>query len=326
MSIENGLTDRFSRRGFLSAMGMMVLADSFGDALCASGKPLLDPNLAVFLSDLHVNGMDKKVSWRTERHQEENLAFTVREILKMRPLPANVVVFGDLAWLWGDLDDYLRVKSYFRQLEAVGIKMTLGVGNHDRRKYFLEAFTEYAKSPVPGRIVSKLSLPHADLLMLDTLQEGSEEGKMGPVPGIIDKAQGEWLKSEIATWKRPTFVCCHHPLCELNVGGKPLEALLMDNASFAGFIRGHKHHWSKGFIYKHWTVTDTKRELGLPSACNWGDIGYVTFRVAPDHAVAKLVQRDYWYPKPDMPKDPHWKAMTAENQGQQCRFEFRRSV
>lgn len=317
------LPDSFSRRGFLSAMGMAVLADSFGDAVCASGKPQLDPDLAVLLSDLHVNGMDKKVAWRTERHQERNLAVTVDEILKMRPLPANVVVFGDLACLWGDLDDYLRVKQHFARLEAVGIKLTLGVGNHDRRRPFLEAFPAYAKSPVPGRIVSMLSLPHADLLMIDTLHEGPEEGKMGPVPGTIDDAQGEWLEAELPKWKRPVFVCCHHPLEELKVCGNPLGSLIMESPNVVGMIRGHKHHWSKGFIYKHWSVTDTKRELGMPSACNWGDIGYVTFRVASDHAVAKLVQRDYWYPLPNMPKDPHWKAMTEENQGQQCRFEYR---
>ena len=307
-------------------MGSALLADAFGSSLHASDAMKPDPNFVVFLSDLHVNGMDRKVAWRTERHQEQNLDITVAEILKMQPLPANVVVCGDLAWLWGDLDDYLRVKLHLAKLETAGIRLTLGVGNHDRRKSFLEAFPEFAKSPVPGRIVSTLRLPYADLLMIDTLQEGPEEGKMGPVDGIIDREQGEWLKAELPNWKRPVFVCCHHPMEELKVCGKPFESLVMDSPNVVGMIRGHKHHWSKNFHYKHWTVSDTKRELGLPSAGNWGDIGYVTMRISPDHAVARLVQRDYWYPRPDLPKDPHWKAMADENKGQLCRFEFRKSV
>ena len=311
----------------------MAVAGSFvgGQLLEATpggsfGKREHDPNLVILLSDLHVNGMYDVKPWLKERHQEQNLEFTVNAILRMEPLPANVIVFGDLSCLFGYLNDYVCVKKYFKRLEDAGINLTLGVGNHDRRETFLEAFPSYVKSPVPGRIVTALSLPHADLLMLDTLNQGTDPDAFSPVPGTIDKVQGEWLKESLPKWPRPVFVCHHHPVRELQVCGRPFEELLMASPNVVGVIRGHAHHWSKTAHYRHWTKTDTKRELGLPSACNWGDIGYAVLRLHPDHAVVELRQRDYWYPRPDMPKDPSWAAMTAENQGQKCRFEIRLST
>jgi len=57
---------------------------------------------------------------------------------------------------WRVPDDYRVFREIVVDpLEAVGIRVTLTMGNHDRRDAFLEVFPEYAKTTkVPGRIVS----------------------------------------------------------------------------------------------------------------------------------------------------------------------------
>ena len=132
------------------------------------GAKSLESNLAVLISDLHVNGLKQEVP--THLYEEKYLEKTVAMILAMDPLPENVVCFGDIAYHWGQRADYDLAAKLLQPLTAAGIRLTLGMGNHDRRGNFLEVWPEYAKtSPVPGRIVSKVELPHVDLLMLDTL-------------------------------------------------------------------------------------------------------------------------------------------------------------
>ena len=94
---------------------------------------------------------------------------TVAEILKLDPLPSRAVVFGDLAWLWGNKMDYQCSAPYLKMLEDAGIPVTVGMGNHDRRSTFLEVHPRYAKTTkIPGRIVSVVDAGAVDFLMLET--------------------------------------------------------------------------------------------------------------------------------------------------------------
>ena len=87
-----------SRRDFVRGLAL------FGAAgLARADEPLFtaapadfDASLCVFLSDVHVGGEENSPKYPCDKLRD-----AVAEILKMRPLPRNVVVFGDLAWLHG---------------------------------------------------------------------------------------------------------------------------------------------------------------------------------------------------------------------------------
>ncbi len=244
----------------------------------------------------------------------------------MSPLPKRAVVFGDLAYLFGRKEDYVTSAPYLKQLTDAGISVTIGMGNHDRRSAFLEVHPEYARSTkVPGRIVSVVDIGPADILMLDSLAGSDDRGNSssGPVPGTLDTAQQEWLLAELPKWKRPVFVCAHHPVFELTAGGKPLGELLFNSPAFAGYINGHNHRWYAEWSFRNYSQRKLLCYLGLPSTGHWGDIGYTLFRTTPRDAVANLVQHDFFFPNPlkkGEPRPEMWDAIVEKNRGAHYRF------
>ena len=313
--------DVVSRRAFLrlSAIGGTLMAAGGGRAALFTGAASdYDPNLTVFLSDIHVRG--------GESYQLEHFKRVVAEILKMSPLPKRAVVFGDLAYLFGRKEDYVTSAPYLKQLTDAGISVTIGMGNHDRRSAFLEVHPEYARrTKVPGRIVSVVDIGPADILMLDSLAGSDDRGNnsSGPVPGTLDAAQQEWLLAELPKWKRPVFVCAHHPVFELTAGGKPLSELFFNSPAFAGYINGHNHRWYAEWSLRNYGQRKLLCYLGLPSTGRWGDIGYTLFRTTPSDAVANLVQHDFFFPNPlkeGEPRPEMWDAIMEKNRDAHHRF------
>lgn len=311
----------FSRRAFLrlSALGgTLMAAGGCRTSFFTGAAGDYDPNLTVFLSDIHVRG--------GESYQLEHFRRIVAEILKMSPLPKRAVVFGDLAYLFGRKEDYVTSAPYLKQLTDAGISVTIGMGNHDRRSAFLEVHPEYARrTKVPGRIVSVVDIGPADILMLDSLAGADDRGdsSSGPVPGLLDAVQQEWLLAELPKWKRPVFVCAHHPVFELAAGGKPLSELLLNSPAFAGYINGHNHRWYAEWALRNYRERKLLCYLGLPSTGHWGDIGYTLFRTTPRDAVATLVQHDFFFPNPlkeGEARPEMWDAILEKNRGAHYRF------
>ncbi len=312
----------FSRRGFLGCLAATsAWAGCSTNKLFTGGKGDYDPNFAVLLSDVHVCGTKG-----APPHQYAGFVKAVGEILKMDPLPANVVIFGDLAYSNGHPQDYARSAPLIKQLEDAGIKVTIGMGNHDRRKNFLAQHPAYEKTTlVPGNIVSKVSVGSADLIMLDSLCENPDEKRGNQVAGELSAAQQEWLTANAATFTRPTFFCSHHPTKELKVKGKDFIGFLATVPGTAGHIYGHNHRWHKYWGLKSWKESKIFRTLCLPSTGHWGDIGYTLFRTNAKTAEATLVQYDFFFPKPlpeGTPQPDLWKKILAENQHQSCTFYF----
>jgi hypothetical protein len=306
-----------SRRGFIGGLGAAAVAPR----LFAKKPSDYDPDLTVLLSDIHVNGVKGDAVY-----QREKFACVVGEILKLTPLPSRAVVFGDLAWLFGRKEDYLQSLPYLKQLEDAGIPVTIGMGNHDRRSTFLEVHPSYLeRTKVPGRIVTVCDAGAVDFLMLDGLQGTDDRGlrDMGPGFGKLDKDQQDWLLAELPKRKKPFFVCSHFPVQELTAGGKPLSRALVTAPNVIGYIHGHDHRWYTRDMGMGWKKTGAKRTLCLPSTGAWGDIGYALMRTSKDRAVASLVQREFYYPrppKPGMPVQHLWNAIVKANQNQTCTF------
>ena len=306
-----------SRRSFIGMAGAAVAVPR----LFAKAKADHDPDLTVLLSDVHVNGVKGG-----PEYQREKFELIVGDILKLDPLPARAIVFGDLAWLYGRTEDYRCSQRYLKLLEDAGVSVTIGMGNHDRRSAFLEVHPSYAKrTKVPGRIVTVCDAGAVDFIMLDGLQGTDDRGlsDMGPGSGKLDPAQLEWLVEELRSRKKLAFVCSHFPVAELSIGRRSFKKLLLQSPCVAGYIHGHDHRWYVGMMFDGWTKPLVKRSLCLPSTGHWGDIGYTLFRTSGDRAVATLVQREFYFPKPPdsgTPANQLWDAIVKDNRNQTCTF------
>ena len=161
-----------------AGMGGPQLAATVADAR-ESVLPTHDPNLMVFLSDIHQH--DNTVRWKNGPTQaNEILPRLVKEIITLKPLPENAVVFGDFSASCGWIEDFRLAAAALKPLSDAGIVLTLGMGNHDNRANFMRVCPAYkARCLVPGRIVSKVFTPNADLILLDTLKSYKGEDWAG---------------------------------------------------------------------------------------------------------------------------------------------------
>lgn len=308
-----------NRREFLLAAGATGLLGSC-EAMGGIGGTL-DPDLTVFISDNHLN---------PGGYQCERMKFIVKEIMKLRPLPKNVVCFGDLAYLSGLPAEYAEARKLLRPILNAGIKFTVGLGNHDRRKTFLEAFPEYKERIlVDGYIVSEADLGACDIIMLDTLHEPEteEDHRRGwIVDGQLKGAQFEWLKAEMARRTKPFLLAAHHPINEITDGDrKAIKDLVVKTPACIGWIHGHDHEWKHSLLGasdRKWTDTLFKRSLCLPSTGHWGDIGFVKLRVSPGIARAELVIYDHYFPNFDTPRTMLDRDVVAEKQGAFITFRW----
>lgn len=263
----------------------------------------LDENLIALFSDLHVTRQ------ASDPHQRAGFAQCVQEVLACNPRPANALIYGDLSLSHGDPDDYRMLKELVKPLEDAGIRWHACFGNHDRRAAFFSVFPQrqQAAPPVPDRLVTVVTTPHADFILLDSCLEG-------PVNGAIDDAQRAWLQTTLSHATKPVFVGAHHPLKETGIAD-----LLAANACCKGYVFGHVHAWN------------AQQDLGvntlsLPSTGHWGDIGYVLVKLSADEAVFTLRQRDYYTPRPAASAaeiKPEWQARVQKNAGSQWRVPFK---
>ena len=322
----------FSRReflGFAGAAGATFAGGRLHASPKSSGAPRLDPDFTLLFSDCHVNGQE---GVKDGDYQAGKLRETVAEILKLDPLPARAICFGDLSFLWGHRKDYETCAALLKPLEDAGIEISHGMGNHDRRSAFLESFPEYAKTTkVPGRIVSVVDAGAVDFIMLDPFQGADDRGERdcGPGFGALGKDQTEWLFDVLPKWTKPVFVCSHWPLFQIEkkdgqAGGNELKLLMMKSPMVAGYIHGHEHRWRNDFYWKDFGSPDILKILCLPSTGHWGDIGYALMRVKNGTAKVLLRQNDFWFPRHDSAKKGSnhevWASNISDNQRRFCSF------
>lgn len=288
-----------NRREFLGGLVFSAGAASLGGCKALGlADGALDCRTAVFISDVHV---------RADSYQLERFRRVVDEILKMSPLPKNVVCFGDIAYLRGAAEDYRASRPQFQRLLDAGIRLTFGLGNHDRRKNFLEVWPEYRERlAMKDFIVSEADLGTCDLVMLDTLHEpdNPEAEERGWITdGQFKEKRMAWLKGEMARRTRPFLLAAHHPLDEITDGDRRfLQDLVMETKLCVGWIHGHDHTWKHrlfGHSKRRWSDNVFKRSLCLPSTGYWGDIGYAV-AYASDHALRVDYRAlDHYFPDPD---------------------------
>lgn len=314
-----------TRRQLLAGTAAAGVSVALGSA--AGG---MDPNLSVFISDIHVPGTDVPpehpldVAWPDAMRKA--LAGVVDEILSMSPRPSRVVVFGDIAYLKGRTADYLASRTILDRLVAAGIELVLGMGNHDRRPAFFTAWPEEErKSAVPGHVVRMVSLGTCDLALVDTLhQDLTRLDRENPGDGVLGASQVEWMRASLSRRTRPFFVGGHHGVKDVAAHGVAFSELLLSLPGCIGYIHGHEHLWSREVFYQWHGRFRVMKTLGLPSTGFFGDIGYVVFRTDATGAEARLVQRDFYIPRYRPPEGrPGIRSdIVRENDGQTIRFEY----
>jgi len=309
-----------TRRDFVA--GLATAGVTAGCRSWNLGTAETDPNLTVFLSDIHVSGPNVKGQ---PTYQNPLFERTVDAILDLRPRPKRVVVLGDIALWNGRHEDYETSLPGFERIRKAGNELHLAMGNHDHRQVFLKYHPSYASSPVPGRIVSIVDLGTADLLLLDSLKEtGKAEGEGNAVEGILDDAQWTWLQAEVKRRNRPFFVGSHHNPKDL--GGRDMCGLLASTPLAVGYLHGHHHKWMTDWFKKSYGERRIVRVAGMPSTGWWGDIGFTLMRTFDDRAELVMApDNDFFFPNPLKPgeaRPPVWDEIRREHAGARCTFVY----
>lgn len=281
----------------------------------------MDPSKVVLISDIHICGEFKDGKPFKYPYNPTSLNLRIDEILALKPLPANVIVFGDVAWDYGLEEDYRYAAKLLKPLEEAGIKVTLALGNHDRRAPFFKVFPEYAQTtPVPGRAVSVVSLPDVDIVMLDSLAElpDLKPKQKTTVSGHVDDAQIAWLKEYLAKTDRPVILGSHHPLKEMPA----LSDVITGSEKVAGYIYGHNHMWNKGVaILRPRKGTHMVPTIGLP-ATFYGDIGFAVMTADAKGATLEFTSQGFWWPQPVENPPAEWLQRQKDLQNEKCSIVF----
>jgi Icc protein len=194
---------RFIKTG-LAAFGTLVSLNS-GCSMDLTKADEKQINLAL-LADTHIPE-DVENNYRGF-YPYQNLQKVVPEIISASP--GGVFIAGDLARLTGESGDYANLKKL---LSPVAGKMPvfMGLGNHDNRENFLKVFNETPgeKPNVKGKYVTVVKTDSVRLIMLDSLFY------VNKVPGLLGKAQRQWLENYLKeSDNTPTILCFHHTLSD----------------------------------------------------------------------------------------------------------------
>lgn len=321
-----------NRRQFLS--GSLATAAAMCAAKTVGAPSALDPNFVVIVADIHVALPWSEQKYRTGReypHVNGKIAELVEEVLKLRPLPANVIGLGDISLAFSEEKEYAICRRLLKPLEDAGIKVTHTLGNHDRIAEFLTAYPEYAGRVRFGdKIVSEVSTPNADFILLDSHvecaedQRGKYEGCWGHGCG---KEQLEWLKERVASATKPTFVCSHHQASETGALNIATSA-----PSVFGYLHGHHHHWMTNYLIDGYSKNaKTMLQVGFPTFGLDSDVGYGIMRIGKNGAEVSCVARDFYFPLPAECRQKEggpgrrpasWNAFRSNWEGRRITFAF----
>jgi hypothetical protein len=201
-----------------------------------------DKHTFAFFSDTHI-AADAKLN-HGGINMADNLAACAHQLAKWRVRPAAIIVNGDLAFSYGQPEDYPMFGKLIHPVRALA-PMHLSLGNHDERRNFWQAFPDDAaqQASVPDKQVAVFASDYANWFLLDSLDVTSH------TPGDLGAAQLDWLARELSVQtEKPAIVVCHHPLDVTGLMGlkdsAALEDLLIRNKQVKAFIFGHTHDWN----------------------------------------------------------------------------------
>lgn len=238
-----------NRREFLiggaaSAAGVLTVGMS------AAAESRHDPHRFALLSDVHVAA--NPAAMERGVNMTDNLRRVVGEVAALDVPPAAAFVNGDCAYHLGLKEDYHQVARLLDPLRKAGLPLHLGMGNHDDRKRFAAALSEYRPEsrPVEGRIVDIIPARRANWFLVDSLKETNH------TPGELGQAQIDWLAKALdAHADKPAIILCHHNpdliqflslLAKGLIDTPALFDVLVPRKHVKALIFGHTHAWFVG--------------------------------------------------------------------------------
>jgi 3',5'-cyclic-AMP phosphodiesterase len=227
----------FLRRTLAAGAGAALAPNLFAEV-----KPV-DQNFWALLSDTHL-AEDRS---RVERgiNMTRHFEIVSRELVGLEKRPVGVLLNGDCAFNSGESGDYSCLRDLLEPLRAAQMPMHLGLGNHDNRERFWEAFQDEkrANRPLTDRQTALLRTPLANWFILDSLE------KTLSTPGLLGPEQLDWLARTLdANTDKPALIMLHHnPGIEGgNIGLKDTLALLgvlWPRRQVKVYFFGHTHNW-----------------------------------------------------------------------------------
>ncbi|MBR4752678.1 MAG: metallophosphoesterase [Thermoguttaceae bacterium] len=251
-----------NRRDFLRAVAVATVSSQFVDIgkLLAEDVPI-DENIVAIFSDVHLYGSETV-------QQVVRFNQSVCKVLAMNPRPANLLIYGDVAYDQGTVENYELFRELIKPIEAAGINWEVAMGNHDRLENFRQVFPQRfeRKALVEGRYVNIVETPHADFILLDSYLKGQVRGEISP-------EQREWLVQTLKKYDdKPVFVGCHHHLADTKIGD-----VLKACPGFVAYLHGHLHYYRT-------PVQEEIKTICFPSVGHWGDMGFMTARLTDKEA------------------------------------------
>lgn len=151
------------------------------------------------ITDLHVTTGHDPLS---RMRNEQRLRQVLRSIHDLKPRPVAIIASGDLVD-HGEPAEYAELKAILADAE---IPIYYAVGNHDRRKPFLEAFGgPFAPCDANGFVQYAVDFDGLRMIVCDTLEEGRDRSG-------FDAQRAAWLAEALeADTETPTIVIMHHP-------------------------------------------------------------------------------------------------------------------
>lgn len=305
-----------SRRTFLTQLGGAVVC---APALHAADAQRVDADRIAILNDTHI-AAGHTANAPIPTHLRETVAWLVSQERR----PAAVVINGDLALSNGRPGDYAHFARLIAPLREAGMPVHLTLGNHDNRDVFYQVLQaeKAADPPAVSRHVGVVTLPKANLFLLDSLKTVGQGADARVVAqGLLGPEQLDWL-GHVLDWLgrmpdahpgKPALVFAHH---NPRLGGEekhfpggledsaPLWDLLVSRPQVKAYIHGHIHHRDH-FQHRgiHILNTPATSYVSNPTASTTGwtmaqltDQGadFTTLTHSPDHAWNGKVEKVVW--------------------------------
>jgi Icc protein len=197
----------------------------------------------------------------------ERLRLAVRTIRAVAPDAALCVVTGDLAHN-GEPEAYESLRDILSDLP---MPCRLLLGNHDDRASFRAAFPE-TPCDEQGFVQSVFDLPEGRLLFLDTLEAGTNAGR-------LCETRLAWLAARLHEARdRPAWLFLHHP--PFAVGMDVVDAInLRDGAALGDVLAGHPdvRHLFLGHVHR--PIAGSWR--GIPFTVLYGTVHQSALNLGP---------------------------------------------
>ena len=228
---------QFLRGGLALAAGMLgpswVRAEEEVDPAVPAGDP--ECTRWALLSDTHI-AADPDNRYRGF-YPYRNLQEVTAQIAD--DLPDGLVITGDLARLRGQTQAYENLKALLTPI-AEQRPVHLGLGNHDKREDFFQAFGNSYDDDgvVENKHVVTTEMGPVRLIVLDSLLN------VNWMTGKLGELQRSWLETVLqACDDKPTILFLHHTLNGELLDMRRLFELIRPVGKIKAVVYGHSHKY-----------------------------------------------------------------------------------